>query len=242
MSKPEWISHRGLDERYTENSRHAFDAARDAGFRHLETDLRSTRDGHLLLHHDADLRRTAGQSASLNDLSVDEARSVRYPDGQGILTFDDFAEHYHDNRWILDIKPEQGERTIRALNAWAEKHRCKDWLIRNARFLLWHAGQRRLLERLFPGAHILADERECRRAGLSILCGLPGLARIRPECTYSLPPRFFGRNLFSRKILQHYHRQGARFLAYLPERREDMERAVESGADELLINGRPLSH
>ncbi|MDX1587475.1 MAG: glycerophosphodiester phosphodiesterase family protein [Oleiphilaceae bacterium] len=241
MNNPEWISHRGLDEHYTENSRHAFDAARDAGFRHLETDLRSTRDGHLLLHHDRDLYRTTGHRASLSDLSMDDARQVRYTDGQGILTFDDFAEHFHDNRWILDIKPEAGERTIKALNDWAEKNRCKEWLTRNARFLLWDPRQRQLLLRYFPSAHILADEKQCRRAGLSILMGLPGLARIRPEMTYALPPRFMGRDLFNNRILRHYHRKGARFLAYLPERREDIERAVESGADEVLINGRPLN-
>lgn len=240
MSEPEWISHRGLDEDCMENTQQAFRAARDAGFRHLETDLRSTRDGRLLLHHDPDLKRTAGQPTPLSELSLDEAMKVRYRDGQSILTFEDFAEQFNQARWILDIKPEQGERTLLALKDWAERNRCHNWLIDHARFLMWNTRQRQLLETIFPGARLLADEKECRRAGLAILGGLPGLGRIRAECTYSLPPRFLGRSLFSPAILNHYHRHGARFLAYLPERQEDIEQALRSGADEILINGRPL--
>ncbi|TVP54676.1 MAG: hypothetical protein EA349_10920 [Halomonadaceae bacterium] len=241
MSEPEWISHRGLDEDCTENSRNAFRAARDVGFNHLETDLRSTRDGRLILHHDPDLRRTAGHRAPVSALSLDEATQVQYRDGQRILTFEDFAEHFNDARWILDIKPEQGERTILALKDWAQRNRCEDWLIAHARFLVWQPKQRMLLEKTFPGAHLLADEKECRRAGLAILSGLPQLGGIHPQRTYSLPPRFFGRSLFSPQILEQYHRKGARFLAYLPETREDIERAILSGADEILINGRPLN-
>lgn len=53
-----WISHRGLHQRHVENSLHAFEAAAEAGFHTLETDLRTTRDGLIVLHHDPALIRT----------------------------------------------------------------------------------------------------------------------------------------------------------------------------------------
>ena len=58
--KPFWISHRGYAKKYTENSQEAFDAALDLGFEFLETDLRITADGHIVLCHDPDFRRLGG--------------------------------------------------------------------------------------------------------------------------------------------------------------------------------------
>jgi len=240
MRHPEWISHRGLDRNCTENTRQAFERAIDAGFRHLETDLRTTSDGHIILHHDPDLRRTAGYRARIGDLSMQDCSEVHYEDGQRILTFDNFAEHFGDARWVLDIKPEEGPRTLKALYEWASKNQCGDWLLRNARFLLWSTRDRTLLQQYFPGAEMLANERECRLAGLPILLGMPRMARIVPDKTYSLPPRFLGRELFSPRVTGYYHAKGARLLAYLPESPADLEKALESGADEVLVNGPPL--
>ena len=57
---PLWISHRGYKAHAVENTRAAFEAAVAHGFTALETDLRRTRDGHLVLHHDPTLDRLAG--------------------------------------------------------------------------------------------------------------------------------------------------------------------------------------
>lgn len=238
MSNP-WISHRGLDEHYTENTEAAFDAALDAGFEHLETDLRSTADGGLVLHHDSRLSRTAGKPGRIETLNFRDFQQVRYLDGQPGLTFERFAERFGQARWILDIKPENALRTLRSLKQWAEATGKLDWLVRNARFLLWRPQDEIALKVLMPGAETLAGSRECRRAGASILLGLPLLGRIREARTYSLPPRFLGRNLYHPGITGHYHGRRAHLLAYLPEQVRDMENALMAGADEILINGRP---
>ena len=234
-----WISHRGLAERYTENSRNAFEEAMDAGFTELETDLRSTADGHLVLHHDSSLRRTTGQNARIEDLSLDQFQQVRYPDGQHGLIFPDFAERFREARWILDIKPESAATSLQQLRRWADATGNRDWLVRNARFLVWNRRTHQLLKQLFPDAVTLADEKECRRAGMSILCGLPFLGSILPARTYSLPPRFLGVDLYQPTFTRHYHNKDAHLLAYLPEAETDIARALEAGADEILINGRP---
>ncbi len=235
-----WISHRGLDEKYTENTRSAFEAAMDVGFQHLETDLRTTADGQLVLHHDPDLQRTAGQPARIEDLSRNELAQVRYEDGQVPLLFEEFADRFCDARWILDIKPETAAATLYQLWRWARETGNYDWLIKNARFLMWDPSHEKLLRNYFPDAITMANASECHRAGMSILAGLPILGRIQKERTYSLPPRFLGRFLYKPEILKQYHRKKARLLAYLPEKPADIERALEAGANEVLINGRPL--
>lgn len=58
-ARPLVIAHRGASASAPENTRAAFEAAIALGAFAIETDLRLTRDGHLVCHHDADLRRIA---------------------------------------------------------------------------------------------------------------------------------------------------------------------------------------
>lgn len=235
-----WISHRGLHSRWTENTLNAFHAAVDAGFHELETDLRCSHDGRIILHHDPTLKRTAGQSVPVSRLSSGDFRSLRYPDGQAGLTFDYFARTFTNHRWILDIKPETGKQTLRALHSWAQRHRCQDWLCQHARFLLWQPAHTRLLYHYFPKATTMANQSECRRAGVSLLMGLPPLAAIRRERTYSLPPQLHGLPLLRHSLVRTYQRRGARVLAFLPEGNRQQAAAIESGVDEILSNDAPL--
>lgn len=235
-----WISHRGLHQRHVENSLHAFEAAAEAGFHTLETDLRTTRDGQIILHHDPSLIRTTGSDAIIEELDTDQCLSHRLNDGQSLLTFDDFACTFTDQRWILDIKPESAERTLAALRHWADREQKGDWLCRQARFLLWNPEHTQLLRQHFPGAITMAPHNECRRAGLSLLMGLRPLAAIRYGRTYSLPPVFHGLPLFRRSLVDAYHRLGGRVLAFLPEGREQQRQALRSGVDEILSNTPPI--
>lgn len=234
---PLWISHRGLDEPHAENSFNAFAAAREARFHVLETDLRTTADGHIVLHHDPHMRRTAGIDLRVEGLERDRFLDQPLHDGQGALAFDAFAEHFHDLPWILDIKPESGAATLENLVAWCRREGTHEWLMRHARFLVWNRTHMTLLQQLFPGAITMATDRECRRAGFAVLAGAASAADIRAGRTYSLPPRFLGMGLFRRRIIEQYHKRGARVLAFLPEHQRDVERALELGMDELLVSG-----
>ena len=234
-----WISHRGLHQRHVENSLHAFEAATEAGFHTLETDLRTTR-GQIVLHHDPSLIRTTGSDTLIEDLDIEQCLDHRLNDGQSLLTFDTFARTFTDQRWVLDIKPESAERTLAALRHWADREQKGDWLCRQARFLLWNPAHTRLLRQHFPAAITMAPQNECRRAGLSLLMGLRPLAAIRYGRTYSLPPVFHGLPLFRRSLVDAYHRLGGRVLAFLPEGREQQNQALRSGVDEILSNTPPI--
>jgi glycerophosphoryl diester phosphodiesterase len=61
------IAHRGLCRSHKENTIDAFRAALDAGVRELETDIRETPQGELVLMHDETLERVAGASAGVRD-------------------------------------------------------------------------------------------------------------------------------------------------------------------------------
>ncbi len=235
-----WISHRGYHAQALENTREAFDAAIQAGFTHLETDLRTTADGYQVLHHDPDLSRTFSNGLVVEKTSLRELLSLQSPRGHRLLTFDEFIESYAGFSWTFDIKPESAGPTLLGLQQWAKRKKAESWLNEQARFLCWSAKAERFLRQLFPKAQTLARESECYRAGLAVFSSVPFIGGIRFGRTYSIPRYFAGRDLFTKIFAEAYHKRGARLLAYLPSREEDAKAAVDAGFDEILTNHLPL--
>src|SRR6478735_8392815 len=116
-----WISHRGYHAQALENTREAFDAAIKAGFNHLETDLRTTADGHLVLHHDPELSRTFSSTLIIEKTSLRELSSLKTSEGYKLLTFEEFIESYAGFSWTFDIKPESAGPTLLGLQQWARR-------------------------------------------------------------------------------------------------------------------------
>ncbi|MFW7378136.1 MAG: glycerophosphodiester phosphodiesterase [Oligoflexus sp.] len=240
MAKVVWISHRGLNQQHVENTQLAFDAAVAAGFVCLETDLRTTLDGHIVLHHDSSMKRTANSEKTIERITCKAFKQIQLIDGQCGMTFLEFVERYAALNWIFDIKPESGAKTLQVLKDWAKLNQTETRLLKQARFLLWQRDHEKLLRAYFPKAITLANQWECRRAGFAALLGMPSLGGIRENRCYAVPPRFFGQELFAESFFRAYHKRGARVLAYLPEKAEDIRRAQEAGADEILTNGKPI--
>ena len=69
MSKTQWISHRGYHQHFPENSKSAFEAAVDMGFTTLETDLRCTSDGEIVISHDSSLLRETGKNKLVENIT-----------------------------------------------------------------------------------------------------------------------------------------------------------------------------
>ncbi|MFD0864239.1 glycerophosphodiester phosphodiesterase [Tessaracoccus lubricantis] len=87
-----------------ENTIRAFANAVALGFRYLETDVHTTRDGHLVAFHDVTLDRVTDVAGSLRDLSLDELSSLRVGDREPIPTLDELFETFPDINFNIDIK------------------------------------------------------------------------------------------------------------------------------------------
>lgn len=240
MPAPTWISHRGHCQHATENTAEAFRAAQSLGFNHLETDLRVTADGHLLLLHDPDLGRLSGANLRVEHCGRAELEQIELKGGEKLLFFDRFISEFSELHWILDIKPETALRAVDALQQWWQQPAYREFFERRVRFLFWQQHHEHYLQQYQPQAMCMARLNQCRRAGLACASGLPAFAKINPGQTYSLPPKFTGLPVMRRTVVQRYQAYGARVLAYLPETERDAERAVRAGADEILTNGLPL--
>jgi len=231
-----WISHRGFTEEATENTAKAFLAAIGHGFDHLETDLRTTRDGQIVLCHDPDLSRVSGRQANVHDLTRKELEQERLRFGEQLLFFDEFLEHFSHLNWILDIKPEQADKTVEILTRLRKDKQTEEFLTERSRYLFWDRNHEQQLRSELPDAFCLARERACYRAGLAAVLGVSVVGGLQPGQYYAVPPRISGVPILNGSMVDRFHARNARVIGYLPESQADHKRALEAGVDQLLTN------
>ena len=100
------IAHRGLHEKgVPENSRAAFTRAIEEGYA-IETDVRRTKDGTLVVVHDDNLRRLTGEPGKVSQTSYHDLSAMRLAGtNERILTLEECLEHL-DGRTplLLEVK------------------------------------------------------------------------------------------------------------------------------------------
>lgn len=90
-----WIAHRGgvVDARYSENSPASLEAAIKNGYWMIESDIRETKDGRIITHHDPDFMRFYGDPRKVSDLTLAEIRKFRSnPGGTPPMTFTELVD------------------------------------------------------------------------------------------------------------------------------------------------------
>lgn len=130
-------AHRGANRELPENTLEAFRLAIDLGADALETDVHVTRDGAVVVHHDATGARTSNVGVALATLTLADVRrwnlsfGFRAPDGQGLVnatfrvpTFDELLEAFPGVRLNVDIKPDDA-RAARAVVDVVRRHRAE---------------------------------------------------------------------------------------------------------------------
>ena len=86
-------AHRGWCAKYPENTMPAFRAAAELGVDQLETDVRVTKDGELVLIHDATVDRTTNGTGRVCDLTLAELKTLDAGNGAQIPTFIEFMDY-----------------------------------------------------------------------------------------------------------------------------------------------------
>jgi glycerophosphoryl diester phosphodiesterase len=135
------LAHRGASARVPENTLEAFRLALEAGAGGLELDVRMTRDGEVVVIHDATVDRVTDGSGAVAEMTLEEIRRLdagyRFsPDGgrtfpyrgQGVRipTLAEVYEEFPDARVNADIKeaqPEVEEAVLRVMQRAAAEER-----------------------------------------------------------------------------------------------------------------------
>ncbi|EED19764.1 glycerophosphoryl diester phosphodiesterase family protein [Talaromyces stipitatus ATCC 10500] len=108
---PHYVAHRGFNRVYPENTLSAFQAAIDVGCQGIETDVQISKDGVVVISHDATLNRCFGIDKKINECDweyLSTLRTIREP-REKMLRLSDLLEFIsaegRDHIWVLlDIK------------------------------------------------------------------------------------------------------------------------------------------
>jgi glycerophosphoryl diester phosphodiesterase len=98
------MAHRGGAIEHLENTLPAFQACVDMGYRYLETDVRVTADGVLVVFHDPTLERVTDRTGRIESLTWAEVSTARIGGREPIQRLEDLLGAWPDVRFNLDIK------------------------------------------------------------------------------------------------------------------------------------------
>jgi glycerophosphoryl diester phosphodiesterase len=119
------IGHRGASTAMPENCLAAFSLAVQQGADGIETDVRFSKDGRLVLFHDATLERLSGNPTKICDLTVDELKQEDIGQGQTVALLDELFDLLGDETlYNIELKDfglrDQGlvDRVFEAVSAY----------------------------------------------------------------------------------------------------------------------------
>ena len=104
-------SHRADWQFAPENSLESLKNAIRFGADIIETDVRMTKDGHIVIMHDYAVNRTTNGSGYIGDLTLDEIRALRLRDNLGAMTpyqvptLEEFISVAKGKAWHYETKP-----------------------------------------------------------------------------------------------------------------------------------------
>lgn len=107
---PRLFAHRGASHDHPENTIEAFDAAKDI-VQYFEFDIRFSRDGIPVVHHDESLLRTCGIDKKISELNLIELRKLEADNGfpasgasRMIPTLEELCIRYPEHLFNIEIK------------------------------------------------------------------------------------------------------------------------------------------
>jgi len=209
----------------------------------LELDVHLSRDGVVVVHHDATLDRTTGATGPIAGYSADElsrvdaafrftSRNGDYPhrgQGVGVPTLGDVLRRFVNTRIIIEMKVDS-ERMGEAVAADVRRASAV------ARVCLAGSGGRAssAARRALPEAACSATRNEVRWAFYRSRARVP--IRRAPYGGYQIPERASGHTIVSERFIRDAHRAGLDVQVWTVDEEEDMRRLLGWGVDALISN------
>ena len=172
-------AHRGWSAKYPENTLEAFQAALELGVDQLETDVRVTKDGELVLIHDETVDRTTDGTGLVRDFTLSELKALHTAGGAKIPTLVEFMELVKDHPTItLDIElkeyPTDGredlafqvcDRILQCLEAYGFTERCviNTWDSKLHEYILQTYGSKYKQHMYYPIRHLEKHTGPCTK-------------------------------------------------------------------------------
>jgi glycerophosphoryl diester phosphodiesterase len=223
-AKPRVIAHRGASAYRPENTLAAFELAIEQAADMIEVDLHRTRDGAVVVAHDAELERIGGRG-EIGDSTLAEVRALDAGAGQRVPTLDELLDGF-GARIALNLELKQGSR-----GAYAGLPALAVSAVRARRL------EKRTLYSSFydPVLHDLRSiDREARIALLISRRAPQGwVERARALGAEAVNPEL---PLVDRDFVERAHGEGLAVYVFTVDPLEEMQRLLELGVDGLFTN------
>ena len=224
------LAHRGGAKESVENSRAAFAHALSLGFTHIETDVRATADGVLLVHHDAHLDRTTSGSGLIAAQPYEDIKDTLVAD-EPIMTLDVALEEFPQAHFNVDCKD---DHSVEPLIATLRRH-GKGIL---SRVLVGSFSQRRLWrlrEAFGPRLATSCGPREVlalRAAAAKLPVRLPPPSVVAAQ----VPLTFRGIPVLSPAFVDIAHQRGISVHVWTIDDEQTMRSLIEMGVDGIVTD------
>jgi glycerophosphoryl diester phosphodiesterase len=229
---PRAFAHRGwhLGElNGMENSLAAFRRAAAEGYRYLETDVRATRDGVVVVLHDATLDRTTDSSGQVEQLDWAAVRTARVGGREPICRLADLLEELPKALLNVDVKADSATAPVlRLLGRTGQWHRV---------CLASFSGARLQRLRAAAGPQLLTSMGVASAIALRLrsVLPLPLGPPIRGELA-QLPGRQCGITVVDRPLVRYAHRRGLEVHVWTVDQAAEMAALLDLGVDGLITD------
>ena len=224
-SRPLVFAHRGGALLAPENTLAAFDNGLSLGADGIELDVRLSRDGTAVVHHDATLDRTTQLRGPIADRNTDELAAVNVPTLRSVLL------RYPAARVIIEIK----ERSLALARAVIEDVRATTAVDRTC-IGAFSRTPLREVRRLEPSLATSAAREEVRWALYRSWCRWP--VTNTPYNGYQIPEIAGTTRVVSPRFVDYAHRAGLGVQVWTVNSERDAEKLIGWGVD-ALITDRP---
>jgi glycerophosphoryl diester phosphodiesterase len=223
--RPLVFAHRGGSALAPENTMAAFDNGLRLGADGIELDVRLSRDGVVVVHHDAGLDRTTPLSGPIGERTASELASA------GVPALADVLARHRDTRLIVEMKMNRRELAARTID-----------VVRRAgaleRVCLGSFGLRalRAARAIEPRIATSAAREEVRWALYRSWCRWP-VASVG-YAGYQVPEVAGRTRVVSPRFVAYAHRAGLAVHVWTVDREDEARRLLDWGVD-ALITDRP---
>ncbi|WP_407671353.1 glycerophosphodiester phosphodiesterase [Paeniglutamicibacter cryotolerans] len=224
------FAHRGFSPSGAENTMAAFAAAVELGFGYLETDVRTSADGVLVVFHDETVDRVTDGTGKVSDLSLEQLRTLRVAGREQIPTFDELLSAWPDIRLNVDAKDECSATLLaRAI----ERHGAHD------RVLVASFDEARSRFALAAMGRPVAWSSGSATAALAVALGALGLhrlirSRLSRTTALQVPVRQGPFRVITPGFIRRAHAAGVQVHAWVIDDQQQMRELLEMGVDGLM--------
>lgn len=237
--KPRLFAHRGTALMAPENTLAAFDFALQHQSDVLETDVRLSRDGEVIVTHDETLERTTNDANRVRDLTLAQLKRLdagcRFKDEHGngyqgkrlaLLTLNELLEHYPGVGINIDIK-DNDNAAAAAVAKIAQSHTQSQWINVGS----FHAKVIQHFRTCSPETSTAATRQEVAR----LVFGKKTMTTL-PYQILQIPVSYWGIQLSRKPFISKVQNAGVQIVYWTINDAKQIQRLLANGANGVVTD------